>query len=537
MYYEIATQSFSVVESNTLSVYPDLSCSFSGSTAISYSISNYGSTNVLSWTSIDSSTGRLEIVSPSVNSDTEYYFYITSSVFGVSNPVQKLIKLTVTKWQVLNCHKCSSSSSSTWTTWSSDYTLQSGSWIIASKVSKALSITIISIIGACIWLVIIMSFISPTSSISLWAMINQIQLFFLLFLTRAFIPFDVQNVITGSKFTLNIAPYFNFQDIGLFSSTIGKFEYSLSNRTLELLNIKSDSSIFNISPIIILILIIIPFHLLVLLVYKLMPTDEPQGRWKLVKLLSVKVINKLFIIFTFGVYIRYLLQVNQYILISSVYETYNFDLSNSKKIISLVFAILILLLCLLMIIIVLCLSISSYEISKTSNNKLGEIFNGVQMQRKTKFYVPMLLIRRAAFVIFLNTLVSIQSWILISQLSVIQLWYLIWIFVIRPFEHRKNNIIECLNEVFFFVLLFSLIFLNSEKDWSSTVTDVYMWIVASNTFITFIIIASKLKSIIFIVDSLRTLILSAKNKWYNSESNGKRIYLSFCYLIFYFFCN
>ena len=40
MYYEIATQSFSVVESNTLSVYPDLSCSFSGSTAISYTISN-----------------------------------------------------------------------------------------------------------------------------------------------------------------------------------------------------------------------------------------------------------------------------------------------------------------------------------------------------------------------------------------------------------------------------------------------------------------------------------------------------------------
>ena len=40
MYYQIVTQSLSVVESNTVSITADLSCSFSGVTSIAYTV-NY----------------------------------------------------------------------------------------------------------------------------------------------------------------------------------------------------------------------------------------------------------------------------------------------------------------------------------------------------------------------------------------------------------------------------------------------------------------------------------------------------------------
>ena len=104
VYYQINDQSFSVVESNTLSITPDLSCSASGSTSIAYTL--YGAP---SFVLIDSTSGTLTISAPSVNSDTEFDFYVASTVSGVSSPVQKLVKLTVTNCSVQNCQKCSTS--------------------------------------------------------------------------------------------------------------------------------------------------------------------------------------------------------------------------------------------------------------------------------------------------------------------------------------------------------------------------------------------------------------------------------------------
>ena len=119
---------------------------------------------------------------------------------------------------------------------------------------------------------------NPTSTASLWSMINQAQLLLLLLLTRAFIPLDVQNVILGTKFALNIASYFDFHKIESIGSIIEEFDLKLSNQSLKLLGINSDSLIYNIYPAIILALAIIRIHLLILLLYKLMPTEASEGR-------------------------------------------------------------------------------------------------------------------------------------------------------------------------------------------------------------------------------------------------------------------
>ena len=131
-------------------------------------------------------------------------------------------------------------------------------------------------------------------------------------------------------------------------------------------------------------------------------------------------LNTVFIILTFGWYIRYILETNQYILISSVNEIYLFDLSDPKRISSLVFAVLVLFLCISIVLFVFWLSFSSYKMYEEKHSKLEEIFSGVKMQKSSKLYVPTLLIRRALFVVLLITLASIQSWLLISILSLFQ---------------------------------------------------------------------------------------------------------------------
>ena len=106
--------------------------SASGSTSIVYSTSGFLSSNVPAWINIDSSTGELNITSPYVSKDTLYEFYVDSSFSGSSQPVKKLIMLTILNCNSLNWKTCSGSNSSVWVTWNSGYSLSSGNWNIQS---------------------------------------------------------------------------------------------------------------------------------------------------------------------------------------------------------------------------------------------------------------------------------------------------------------------------------------------------------------------------------------------------------------------
>ena len=136
VYFQILTESISVVEGSTTSVTLNLPCSFSGSTSITFGIGNYKASIAPAWVSINPTTGILSISAPNVDSDTEYDFYITSLASGFSSAAQKLVKLTVANCQVLNWLLCSTSSVLTWTSWVSGSTLTSGAWIIQNNQSK-----------------------------------------------------------------------------------------------------------------------------------------------------------------------------------------------------------------------------------------------------------------------------------------------------------------------------------------------------------------------------------------------------------------
>ena len=93
--YLTADQTVNVLENSSTQILPDLPCSISGSTSISFSTANYMTSTVPSWVAIDSVSGILSINAPEVSLDTEYDFYINSAVSGVSCPIKKLIKLII----------------------------------------------------------------------------------------------------------------------------------------------------------------------------------------------------------------------------------------------------------------------------------------------------------------------------------------------------------------------------------------------------------------------------------------------------------
>ena len=96
--FQVSSQSYLTLIENTYSeVTPDLTCSSSGSTSITYSIADYNGVTAPTWVTIDSNSGLLKMTAPSVSSATSYSFYIYSTISGTAGPAVKLINLQVNK--------------------------------------------------------------------------------------------------------------------------------------------------------------------------------------------------------------------------------------------------------------------------------------------------------------------------------------------------------------------------------------------------------------------------------------------------------
>ena len=479
VYYQTSDQSLSLIENNNLIVTPDLTCSPSGVTSIAYSLASYNGATVPSWISINSSSGQLTVTAPYVDSDTEYDFYINSSITGVSTVYQKIIKLTVKNWKVTMWLKCKSTDVNIWELYQ------------VSAQAQALVATSQSIVGATSGITAASSMMNSSSLTSLWSMINQVQMFFMLLLTRSFIPHEIEVTITGQGFAINPSDYIPFKSIGSSERYIDKFKFDLSNSQLETFGIESDSSFYNVYPTISSLLTGVAIHIFLYTLSKIV-FKWRSNRWPwFIKFLKW-IINKILNILTFGFYIRTLLETNQFLLISSINEIYQFNTYGAKRIISLIFAFFVLYICIMMFVFVFYLTFSSYKMKDEGHSKLGEFFAGLKLQKKFRVYVLFLIARRTIFVIVLVTFVSFSSTTVTSILSVLQAIYILSLILLRPFDETKGNLIETINEFYLFLLIFPLVFLTIESKWVGPISTIYMWTLSSNSIVVFLIILGNL---------------------------------------------
>ena len=201
--------------------------------------------------------------------------------------------------------------------------------------------------------------------------------------------------------------------------------------------------------------------------------------------------NKVFIILTFGFYIRYVLGMNQFILVSSISEIKMFSLSSSFRIVSLIIAFIIFGLCLLLIGSSIYLMAYFHRFGDNANSKFKEFFIELKKFNKFKLYTALILIRRTLLILLLLTLTSIPSKAIIGIWIAILVAFTANVIIYRPFEKARDNIIAIINELYFLSLFSTLIVLNTEEDWSYALTMIYICVLVSNTIIVFFIILSK----------------------------------------------
>jgi len=97
---------------------------------------------------------------------------------------------------------------------------------------------------------------------------------------------------------------------------------------------------------------------------------------------------------------------------------------------------------------------------------ISEFFADIKNTKFTKLFTPLLLGRRMLFVIIILVMQPFGKKPTFILMVCIQVPYVIYLLIARPYESPKDNFIEVMNE--FFYCLFLLIFwtIDSEQQWT-----------------------------------------------------------------------
>ena len=264
---------------------------------------------------------------------------------------------------------------------------------------------------------------------------------------------------------------------------------------LSEIGVESGSTFVNsFNLLFIFILVIIAHLLLILLPRKSIAETENMSKPKKV---FFYISRNLWIFFTFALYIRLILEAYQYILLSSVYEIYTFDISSTSKIVSFGIACSFALFCVLCFLFVLfmtlCIPIKHLNIkSKWAKfSVFNGFYSGIKDKKFQRLYTPLLLLRRIVFISWLIIFRSFTNTFIVLGLFIVQLSYMVSLFSLRPYKGVKDNLIEWINEIFYAVLLCNLFYFNSTARWSDLVTKIYVWIMMANNIVLILIITCK----------------------------------------------
>ena len=256
---------------------------------------------------------------PAVTQDTTYNFTVATYVSGNVNTYYQSAFIQVDACLVSNWYVWVSGDTSKWSQWNSGYQVyfKDSSWVVStvSSAAEASTVSTVTLTSIGMASVIATSIISLTSPQGIWISINEFQLLLLLLLTGAYFPSNISYYLTGvsfSSFSFNFIPVIKSPGPNYLKSWL---DFNLNNDYLSDIGLNSGSSIINNFSLFTTILLQIGLHLVFILVF-----FRLLNKWykKHPKLLNLR--KHLHRIFTLSIYIRTLLEANQFLLIWSIYE-------------------------------------------------------------------------------------------------------------------------------------------------------------------------------------------------------------------------
>ena len=114
------------------------------------------------------------------------------------------------------------------------------------------------------------------------------------------------------------------------------------------------------------------------------------------------------------------------------------------------------------------------------------------------------MLRRIIFSLLLIIFSFSSLFVQLSIMIVVQITYTINLIIQRPFEDTKDNVVEIINEIYFWFYISYLFKFNTIVDWSSASTGVYIWTIFSSSVLIMCVGLGKL-FLSFLVDTTSKL--------------------------------
>jgi hypothetical protein len=348
-----------------------------------------------------------------------------------------------------------------------------------------------------------------SSPAALWAMAHQIQLLLLLLLTKRYFPDDVKAVLQGNSFMS-----FDFSFIPVTKAPGVKqimdfINIDQDNVYLETIGLESGSGVKNLISVVSVFLLCVVLHLSIVFAPKIKIVSDDQI-WKI----RYNTLNThLYNLFTFTMYVRVLFEGYQFLFLASFSELKNANVSEVYTALSFSISCLFTVICIVFLLLTLYMYCSTKDnFNKDERLKFGELFSGLKETNNARSYSFFVLLRRVLFVSLLVGLNTFASFWLVAGMAVIQTFYLAYIVALRPFDKVSNNIIEVVNEVFYWILIVLLFHLNKEIKWTDFASRAYLGIIVGNTMIIGLVVSSKCLNLIFIAEGIWKLAKWLKSK-------------------------
>ena len=324
----------------------------------------------------------------------------------------------------------------------------------------------------------LLNFLTSITSIathkSVFDMVNQAQLFIMLpcigmYSSETFIEFN--RVIKDGLVSFS---YISNSLMPSMIKSLNDSDYSQRYSYLYLVDLKSGSSLYNISGLLLMSWILFLMHLTIWIINDLSLKEiSPTGFLKM----SHRLVNYL----SFGIYIRWILLSFMFLLISSIPEVANSSTLSSHRS-SYYFACIVVALWVIfftVFVILKCLFFTKDgEIENTTYCK--ELFRGFKQNRISRVYYGVFLLRRLLFIFIIYSTDSLSAKVKLIAIITFQVLYLIYLAISRPSLAIKDNISDILNEITILAIMGVMAYYIGGSDWSNTASNSVIGIIMIN---------------------------------------------------------
>lgn len=142
-------------------------------------------------------------------------------------------------------------------------------------------------------------------------------------------------------------------------------------------------------------------------------------------------------------------------------------------------------------------------------HKFAQIFDGLKFTHRSRFYAFIFFIRKFLCILIVILAYIINSSIKLSAMLLIQIFYYVMLWWLRPYQKNEHNLIENINEATFGLAMGYLIGIQSynSDNWSANKTNMMVYSIIFNSLIILIVTC-----VFMIVDFAKYLHQKCKSK-------------------------